>query len=67
MCTQNGDKLLTGCNDKNIRIFDIEDRVAEPEVTIEAHSSAIKCAIWSGNPNHVVTCAEDSELRYVNS
>ena len=62
---QSGDRLLTGCNDKNIRIFNIENKVTEPEATIEAHNSAIKCAIWSGNPNHVATCAEDSELRYV--
>lgn len=62
---QSGDRLLTGCNDKCIRIFSLADKVSEPEMIIEAHKSAIKCAIWSKDSNHVVTCAEDNELRYI--
>ena len=60
---QNGERLLTGCNDKCVRIFDVRGKVTEAEITIEAHKSAIKSSIWSKNPNYLITCGEDLELR----
>ena len=35
----------------------------EPEIVIDAHDSAIKCALWSGSPNLVITCAEDCDVK----
>lgn len=60
---QGGDKLLTGCNDKYIRIFNLSDKLSEAEITMQAHDTPIKCAIWGKDQNHIVTCAEDTELR----
>ncbi len=63
MLLQSGERLLTGCNDKCVRIFDVRSRLSESEVTIEAHKSAIKCSVWSKDPNCLITCGEDLELR----
>lgn len=60
---QDGSKLLSGCNDKQLRVFDLGGKLTEPECTLEGQQSAIKCAVWGRDPHSVVSCAEDTELR----
>lgn len=61
--TQNGKKLLTGCNDKSLRVFNTESDKTKPELTLEGHQSAIRCAVWGKDSHLVVSSAEESELK----
>ena len=60
--SQDSQKLLSGCNDKLLRVFDLGSPEAEPQA-LEGSPSAVKCAVWSKEPHFVVSCAEDPELR----
>lgn len=60
--SEDSQKLLSGCNDKLLRVFDLGSPEAEPQV-LEGSPSAVKCAVWSKEPSFIVACAEDPQLR----
>ena len=60
---QDGKKLLTGCNDKSLRVFSIKSDMTKPDMTLKGHQSAIKCAVWGKDSHLVVSAAEESELK----
>ncbi len=62
-CTQDGKKLLTGCNDKSLRVFDIKSNMTKPDLTLKGHQSAIRCAVWGKDSHLVASSAEEPELK----
>jgi serine-threonine kinase receptor-associated protein len=55
--------LLTGCNDKSIRLFHLGEPNKSPSVTFEGHSDSIKCISWSGDPNLFVSSEETPSIK----
>lgn len=53
--------LLTGCNDKLLRVFDLSKPDVEPQM-LEGHNSSLRCAVWISD-TIVASCAEDCEVR----
>ena len=60
---QDGKRLLTGCNDKSLRVFNIDSDTTQPDLTLEGHQSAIRCAVWGKESHLVVSSAEEPELK----
>lgn len=57
-------RLLTGCNDKQIRIFDLERPDAAPETMDGAASSSVRCAAWLQDDALVMTAhGEEAGLK----
>lgn len=54
--------LLTGSNDKLIRVFDLNRPDAEPK-TFTGHGGTIKRALFCRNDKYVISGAEDNTLR----
>jgi serine-threonine kinase receptor-associated protein len=55
-------KLITGCNDKNLRLFDLNEYNQEPLI-FSGHTSNIKKCIFSDNSNKVMSISDDKTLR----
>ncbi|CAG9811208.1 unnamed protein product [Chironomus riparius] len=56
--------LLTGNNEKLIRVFDLNQPSTNPAVEIYAgHSGAIKRALFCRNDKCIISCAEDKAIR----
>lgn len=55
--------LLTGNNEKLIRVFDVNQVEVNPIETYAGHSGAIKRALFCRNDKCIVSCAEDKVLR----
>ncbi|KAL5497659.1 hypothetical protein EMCRGX_G014172 [Ephydatia muelleri] len=53
--------LLTSCNDKLLRVFNLSKPDVEPQM-MEGHNSSLRCAVWISN-YIVASCAEDCEVR----
>ncbi|CDQ64442.1 serine-threonine kinase receptor-associated protein [Oncorhynchus nerka] len=60
--TQDSSCLLTGGNDKIIRIYDLNKPEAEPQ-EITGHTSAIKKALWCNNDTQILSAADDKTVR----
>ena len=60
---QDGKQLLTGCNDKLLKIFSIDSSSTEQHMTLSGHTSAVKCAVWGRNSSSVLSSADEPELR----
>uniref|UniRef100_A0A3B3S324 Serine-threonine kinase receptor-associated protein n=1 Tax=Paramormyrops kingsleyae TaxID=1676925 RepID=A0A3B3S324_9TELE len=60
--TQDSNHLLTGGNDKVLRIFDLSKPEADPQ-EIAGHTSAIKKALWCNNDTQILSAAEDKTVR----
>ncbi|XP_062338881.1 serine-threonine kinase receptor-associated protein isoform X2 [Osmerus eperlanus] len=60
--TQDSNHLLTGGNDKLIRIYDLSKPEAEPQ-EIPGHTSAIKKALWCNNDKQILSAADDKTVR----
>lgn len=56
-----GARLLTGCNDKKLRLFDTENKDATPMV-LEGHSGNIKRAIFAPTGDVIVSGGADKQL-----
>lgn len=54
--------LITGSNDKLIRVFDLNRPDAEPK-TFTGHGGTVKRAIFCRNDKYVISGAEDNTLR----
>jgi len=54
--------LLTGCQDKLLRIFDLNKPEAEP-LKIEGHTQSLKTAVWSNDGNTIISASQESVLR----
>ena len=56
--------LLTGNNEKLLRVFDLNQPSTNPAVEIYAgHSGAIKRALFCRNDKCIISCAEDKAIR----
>jgi serine-threonine kinase receptor-associated protein len=56
--------LLTGNNEKLIRVFDLNQPSTNPAVEIYAgHTGAIKRALFCRNDKCIISCAEDKAIR----
>lgn len=60
--TRDSQKLITGCNDKVLRLFDLNDYAAEP-IVFNGHTSNIKKCIFSADSNRVLSISDDKTLR----
>uniref|UniRef100_A0A670Y4I3 Serine-threonine kinase receptor-associated protein n=2 Tax=Pseudonaja textilis TaxID=8673 RepID=A0A670Y4I3_PSETE len=59
--TQDSNYLLTGGQDKLLRIYDLNKPEAEPEV-VSGHTSGIKKALWSSDDKQILS-ADDKTVR----
>jgi len=55
-------KVLTGGQDKILRIFDVEKPDSEP-VQLKGHTESVKHALWTKDPNIIISGGGDSALR----
>ncbi|KAL1498016.1 hypothetical protein ABEB36_008879 [Hypothenemus hampei] len=54
--------LVTGSNEKLIRIFDLNKPESSPEV-LSGHTAGIRHVLFFRNNTHLVSCADDKTLR----
>jgi serine-threonine kinase receptor-associated protein len=59
--SQDGQRLLTGGQEKKVRIFDLENVNAEPMV-FEGHNGTVKRCLWV-DQSTFVTIADDKTMR----
>ncbi|XP_017786885.1 PREDICTED: serine-threonine kinase receptor-associated protein [Nicrophorus vespilloides] len=60
--TQDTASLVTGSNEKLVRVFDLNKTDASPEV-FSGHTAGIKHVILFRNDKNIVSCADDKTLR----
>ncbi|GAA6066966.1 serine-threonine kinase receptor-associated protein, partial [Tachysurus ichikawai] len=60
--TQDSECLLTGGNDKVLRIYDLSKPEAEPR-EISGHTAAIKKALWCNDDQQILSASEDKTIR----
>ncbi|XP_069807231.1 serine-threonine kinase receptor-associated protein [Dendropsophus ebraccatus] len=60
--TQDSNHLLTGGQDKLLRIYDLSKPEADPE-QIGGHTSAIKKALWYNDDRQIISAADDKTVR----
>lgn len=54
--------LLTGSNEKLLRIYDLDKPNADPEI-INGHSSNLRCCLWLNGDKHVISASDDKTIR----
>ncbi|RNA19080.1 Serine-threonine kinase receptor-associated [Brachionus plicatilis] len=54
--------LVTGCNDKNLRLFDLENYATDPKV-FSGHNSNIKKCILAEGSKKIISISDDKTLR----
>jgi len=57
-----GTRLLTGSNEKIVRVYDLNRPSAEPQ-TFAGHSGAIKAALYTHDHRQILTAADDKTVR----
>lgn len=55
-------KLITGCNDKNLRLFDLNEYTTEPTIFL-GHTSNIKKCIFLDDSTKVLSTSDDKTLK----
>ena len=55
-------KLVTGCNDKHLRVFDLANYATEP-IVLSGHTSNIKRCLFLEETRKVVSISDDKTLR----
>ncbi|KAG9467837.1 serine-threonine kinase receptor-associated protein [Eleutherodactylus coqui] len=60
--THDSNHLLTGGQDKLLRIYDLSRPEADPE-QIGGHTSAIKKALWYNDDRQIISAADDKTVR----
>lgn len=55
-------RLITGCNDKSLRLFDLENYASDPKV-FAGHTSNIKKCLFSDNSTKIISISDDKTLR----
>ncbi|KAL1482886.1 hypothetical protein MTO96_013390 [Rhipicephalus appendiculatus] len=58
-----GTRLLTGSNDKSLRIFDINKTDADPTL-MKGHTSAIKKVLFLQDEKRIVSASDDKTVRF---
>ncbi|CAG0886274.1 unnamed protein product [Cyprideis torosa] len=61
--SRDGRYLLTGGNEKSLRIFDLQNQEVGP-VIISAHSGAVRQALFTPDQRGIISCADDCSLKY---
>ena len=56
-------RLVTGCNDKQLRLFDLTNYSSEPIVSFAGHTSNIKKCLLSDESKYVLSISDDKTLR----
>ena len=59
---ENSEYLVTGSNEKLIRVFSLNNPTAEPEL-YTGHSGNIRRALFCRNDKYIISCAEDKSIR----
>ena len=59
---QDSKKLLTGSNEKVLRIYDLERTDEEPTI-ISGHTGALRYVRWCAGDQKVISAAEDKTIR----
>jgi len=54
--------IATGCQDKKVRIFDLNSGAKEPVHTFAGHQKTVKKTVWIDN-NNLLTASDDKTLR----
>eukprot|EP00061_Rhincodon_typus_P016229 g44331.t1 len=62
--TQDSNNLLTGGQDKVLRIYDLNKPESEP-LEISGHSSGIKKALWCNGDRQIISAADDKTVSKV--
>ncbi|CAH0563878.1 unnamed protein product [Brassicogethes aeneus] len=60
--SKNSNLLVTGSNEKLVRIFDLNNPEASPEV-FTGHTAGIKHALFFRDDTQLISCADDKTLR----
>lgn len=60
--SKDSSKLITGCNDKKLRLFDLNEYSQEP-VVFTGHTSNIKKCIFLDNSSKILSISDDKTLR----
>jgi serine-threonine kinase receptor-associated protein len=55
-------KLVTGCNDKSLRLFDLNNYTSSPTV-FSGHTSNIKKSLLTSDAKYVISISDDKTLR----
>jgi len=55
-------RLLTGCNDKKVRLWDVE-RSEAPSTVLSGHSGTLKKTLFGPDENIIMTGADDKTIR----
>ena len=61
---QDSGSLLSGCNDKMLRVFDLSRPDSDPQL-LAGSSSAVKSAVWTREPAMLSSCCEDKDITSV--
>lgn len=60
--SDDGSQLLTGSNEKLLRIYDLNNPDAEPDV-LSGHTSNLRCCLWLPQMQRVVSTSDDKTVR----
>lgn len=56
-------RLLTGSNEKLLRIYDLNKTDAEPDV-LGGHTSNLRCCLWLNGGRRIVSSSDDKTIRF---
>lgn len=54
--------LVTGCNDTNIRLYEVRENGLVQGKTLEGHEKGIKCLAYSESNKVIISCAFDFDV-----
>ncbi|XP_022780810.1 serine-threonine kinase receptor-associated protein-like [Stylophora pistillata] len=57
-----GKRLLTASNEKLLRVFDLQDESAEPDL-LKGYTEDIRAALWSKDGKYIMSGGEDKAVR----
>lgn len=57
-----GDRLLTASNEMLMRVFDLQDESAEPDL-LQGYKENIRAALWSEDGKYIMSGGEDKAIR----
>lgn len=61
--TSDSNHLLTGSNEKLLRIYDLNKPDSEPEM-MSGHTSNLRCCLWLEDGRRMVSSSDDKTLRF---
>ncbi|KAI0232193.1 Serine-threonine kinase receptor-associated protein [Lamellibrachia satsuma] len=60
--SHNGNHLLTGSNEKLLRVFDLNTPDSEPQ-TFAGHTGNMRCAVWLPDDRQFISASDDKTVR----